>query len=302
MFARGSRHDLAYIMETVWGTTPGTPSMKRLRHTGTTLELQKQSEASEEIRSDRQIVDFRHGTRQVQGDVSFELSYGAFDDLLEAALFGAWTSDVLKAGTAVKSFTAERRHTDINQFLRFTGCMVNTFALTVQPSPAIVRGTFGIMGKDQAVAGTSLGTPSDVATHPPFDSFSGTLEEGGSAIAKVTGLELSLSNGIESAFAIGDMSAAGLLEGRSNLTGTLSAFFENASLISKFLDETESSLEVELVDPPGNKYTILVPRLKYSGGSAPVQGEGPIVLQMPFQALRDSTEGTNMVVTREAAS
>jgi len=86
-----SRHSLFAVAEVAYGTTPATPALKTIRHTGTNLGLSKSTMVSEELRSDRQIQDFRHGTKQVGGDISGELSYGSFDDFLEAVLCGTWT-------------------------------------------------------------------------------------------------------------------------------------------------------------------------------------------------------------------
>lgn len=299
-FASGARHGLSYVAETTFGVTPSTPSMKEFRHTGTTLTLQKQMLESAEIRSDRQIQDARHGNRNVAGNLSFELSFGAFDDWLEAALGGTWATNVLKAGTTPRSFTVERRHTDVGQYMQFTGVVPGTLQLSIQPN-AMVTGVIGVVGRDMEVDNSSLGAPTPVAANSPFDSFTGTIEEGGSVIASVTALELNLDNGLDPAFVVGDAATPVIMSGRSNLTGTLTAYFENAVLLAKFLDETESSLEVELEDTAGNVLGIWLPRIKYTGADVPVNGEGGVLITMPFQALLDTTEGTQIVVTRTPA-
>jgi hypothetical protein len=296
-FAQGSRHSLSYVMETTYGVTPNTPTMKQLRHTSAALALSKDSFQSNEIRSDRQISDFRSGTRRVGEPIGIELSYGSYDDLLESALLGTWSTNVLKAGTALKSFTAERGFTDISQYEVFTGCVVNTLSLTI--TPAMITGSLGILGKDAAFSGSSLGSPSAAPTHPPFDGFSGTIEEGGATIASVTSLELNLDNGMTPSFVLMSQVTPQLLVGRSNLTGTLSAYFESLALMNKFLNETESSLELTLEGASGGDLTIHIPRLKYSGAANPTTGsEDAVMLNMPFQALRSASEGTNLVITR----
>jgi hypothetical protein len=296
MAASGSRHELRYIAEVTQGTTPGTPAMKRLRNTGTTLNLTKDQLTSEEIRADRQIVDMRHGNKRVGGDINFELSYGSFDEILEAALFGAWTTNVLKAGTAMKTLTIERAFLDINQFLRYTGCGINTMSLNIVPN-RMVTGTFGVVGHSMETAGTQLGAPTDAGTAPPFDSFTGVLQEGGVTNAIVTALTLNIANGIDPSFVLMKQGADELLFGRSNVTGRVSAKFNDLVQLNKFINETESSLSVQL-DGPNGDLTILLTRIKYSGGDLPVTGEGPVVLDMPFQALRDATAGTNIQLTR----
>jgi hypothetical protein len=55
-------------------TDPGTSGGQVLRRVSSSLNLVKDSYQSEEIRTDRQITDFRHGLRRVEGSISGELS------------------------------------------------------------------------------------------------------------------------------------------------------------------------------------------------------------------------------------
>ena len=299
-FASGSSHGLRYIAETVWGTTPATPQTIALRHTSCALALTKDGFQSNELRSDRHITDFRHGAIRVQGDIGIEFSYGEYDALLESALFGTWNSNVLKAGTTRKSFTFERAFTDIAQFGVFTGCMVNSFSLSI-PANAMVTGSFGLIGKGATYSGTALAaTPTASQTNSPFDSFSGALREGGSPIATITSLDISVENGLDPAFVVGSNTAAGLPHGRCNVTGSVSCYFENMTMLNKFINETASSISIKLGGATKN-YTILIPRVIYTGGDNPASGEGPLMLNMPFQGTYDSTTGTALQITRVPA-
>ena len=85
---------------------------------------------------------------------------------------------------------------------------------------------------------------------------------------------------------------------RSNLTGQITAYFEDSRLLDKFINETTSSLVFTMPDGDGNSYEITIPRLKYTGGQPDVAGEGPITLSMPFQALLDPTQGTQILIER----
>jgi len=298
-FATGAFSGLSYIVESVFGVTPSTPTMIALRQTGSSLVLNKDSFQSEELRDDRQISDLRHGVKQVNGDINFEFSYGEYDTFLEHALFGTYSTNTLKAGTDEKSMTIERGFSDITQYVPFSGCEISTMSLSIA-SNAIVTGTFSIVG--QTTTGYSA-TPLDAAptasqTASPFDSFTGVLKEGGVTIAVITSIDLSLDNAITPNFVVGSDETPQVTAGRSNLTGTVTAFFEDADLINKFIDETESSIELTLGDGISESYTFLIPRIKYSGADNSVADEGPIEISMPFQALYDDSEDTNLVITR----
>lgn len=300
--ASGSRHSMGFVAESAFGVTPATPVFKNLRHTGTSLALTKEAIQSAELRSDRQISDYRGGNRSVAGDISAELSFGTFDDLIEAALCGSWSADVLKAGVERRSFTIERHFADIGERHRYTGCEINTLALSVAPN-AVVTATFGILGSDYSIGTSPLtgATYEPATTTSPFDSFTGTIKEGGQDIAVVTSLELSLENGMEAMFVVGSNKTLEPSIGRSNLTGTLTAYFESKALLEKFINEDDSSLEFSLVDLDGNSYVFTLPRIRYTGGQPDVSGEGAITLSMPFQALLDPVSGTNIEIERIAA-
>lgn len=299
-FGTGARAYLAYIAETAFGTTPATPELLELRTKGHSINLKKETLESEEIRSDRQITDMRHGNNSVEGDINVELSDLEFETFLEAVLGGTWSTDTLKAGTTFRSFTMERGFTDISQYLVYKGVVLNTLAIQIAAN-AITTATFGVLGKSASAAASSsidnAGGIVSVGTQPPYDSFTGAIKEGGSSIATVTALELALNNSAEQAFVIGAAEAPQTVLGRSNITGQITAYFEDASLLNKFVDEQNSSVEVTL-GGGGFGLTISLPSIKYMGADIPVDGEGPRLVTLPFQALRDDTESSNIVITR----
>jgi hypothetical protein len=306
-----ARHGLYYIPEVTYGVTPAaTPAFVNLRHTGTTLGISKSTHVSEELRADRQIPDFRHGTKQAAGDISFELSYGTFDAWLEAALGGTWTTNVLKAGTVRRSFSVLRQFGDITAgakgFHLFTGLEVGSFKLTV-PTDGIVKGSFACTGKGSGLAitaptGATLGS---ATTTRVFDAFTGAVTEGGTASGIVTEITLSVDNGLNPKFAIGsDTVISEATIGRSNVTGQATVYFQNETMLEKFLNETASSLTFSLVskDTSPNTYLFTLPRIVYNGGQPDTKGQGEIMLSIPFQCLYDSTAGTNIQITRSAGA
>jgi hypothetical protein len=90
--AKGSHRELVFIEETTFGETPSSPTMEKLRTTGDTIALNKNTQTSGELRSDRQITDVRHGNRRVGGDINFELIFGDLDAFLEAAMFSTFST------------------------------------------------------------------------------------------------------------------------------------------------------------------------------------------------------------------
>jgi len=82
---------------------PAATGGQILRRTGCTLDLAKDTYQSNEIRADRQIGDYRHGVKRVQGSLTGELSCGTYFDLIEAAMRGTKASAVAKSEAELTS-------------------------------------------------------------------------------------------------------------------------------------------------------------------------------------------------------
>jgi hypothetical protein len=385
-----SRHNLYAVAEATYGTTPASPAFKTIRHTGTNLALSKSSTVSEEIRADRQITDFRHGTKQTGGDISGELSYGSYDDFFQAALLGAWVAKAaprtaatisaaagdnsindsasglpiltpgdsvtlsgftagsasnnqtmtvvtstaakliltgtvalvtqaagvsytvttntkkLVPGSTRQSFSILRNFGDIQSankpWYLYTGQEVGKFSLTIAVNTP-VKIAFSFTGKDQpppattAPTGSTYGSPTTTGV---LDSFSGTISESGTALGVATELTLNLENGIEPRFVVASDTTILPSLGRCNLTGQLTAYFEDSTLVEKFINETVCSIVFTLKDKANNLYRFTVPAIKYTGGQPDTQGKGAITLAMPFQAILDTVTGTNLIIEKNS--
>ena len=300
-FAQGSRSSLSYIAESAFGTTPSTPTFANLPFNTHSLDLTKDRVEGNEIQADRMPRVDRHGNKQAGGSIEVDLRKGDFDELLESAFLNTYSTNVLKIGTTPKYFSFEDAANDIAQFRLFTGMAVSTLNVSIAPNQ-MVTGTFDLVGKTMTQAGTTAstgGTPTASSTNAPFDSYSGTITDGGSGLAIVTSLDFSLTNSFAPTFVIGSDSAQQLEFGRAIVEGTMTVYYEDATLINKFLNETESSLSVSVDDPTGaSSYTFDFPRVKYNGAAVPVQNPASRLITIPFVSLFDTTEGTNLKLTR----
>lgn len=302
-FAQGSRSQLTHVLESTFNTLPGSPAMVKLPINTHSLSLQKESIESAEIRDDRQVAVFRHGNKSVAGDIEVEFRPLDYDELLEGALFGDFdSSDELRLGTTFKSFSFEDGALDINQFRVFTGCAINAFSMSLQPN-AMVIATFGIVGAGAvAVSGASVdATPTLPQSDDPFDTFSGTINEGGSAIALISALDFAIDNSTQPAFVVGADEAPQMEFGRGAVTGAMTAYFEDAVLLNKFINETESSLDFTLASGVvGSTYEFNFPKVKYSGGDIPLDSEQSRFVTLPFVALyeADNDFGTALKITK----
>ena len=307
--ADSSKHSLYIIKETTYGALPATPTVQEIRQTGVTMALSKDSLESDEAQADRQIAGFTQGANQVAGAVNFELSHGSFDTLLPGALQSAdWASNVIKSGVIRSSYSLIREFSDISiangRYQIFLGCEIDQFQLTMAAN-AKVTGSFNFIGKSLNIPTAAItGLVKTAAnSNPIMNSFIGSISEGGATISVATEVNFTLANGLANRFVVGARDSLEPSVGRSNLTGQLTAYFENKALLQKFLNATESELTIVITDTQttAKSLTIEIPRLIYTGGqtdTAGGSGENSITIPLPFQALRDATEASNLKITR----
>ena len=301
-FSQGSRSSLSYIVESTFGTTPAG-NFTNLPFSTHSLNLTKDRVAGNDIQSDRMPRVDRHGNRQVSGDIVVDLRDADYDAFLESAMLNTWSTNVLKVGTTPKFFSIEDYAADIDQARLFAGMSVSTMAISLAPNQMVTT-TFGMVGKNMTMSQTQK-TQTAASGAAPFDAYSGDIAignvAGSSAVAIVTGLDFTLNNSFAPTFVIGDDSAPSLEYGRAEVEGTMSVYFENDSLINRFLNETESEISVSVNDPTGvNAYTFLFPRVKINSADVGVDGPTSRIIKMSFVSLFDTTQATNLKITRPA--
>ena len=301
-FAQGSRSSLSYIVESTFGTTPAG-DFTNLPFSTHSLNLTKDRVAGNDIQSDRMPRVDRHGNRQVAGDIAVDLRDADYDAFLESAMLNTWATNVLKVGTTPKFFSVEDYAAVVDQARLFTGLSVSTMGISLAPNQMVTT-TFGMVGKDMTISGVEK-TQVAASGAAPFDAYSGDIAignvGGAASVAIVTSLDFTLTNSFAPTFVIGDASAPSLEYGRAEVEGTLTAYFEDASLINRFLNETETEIEVSVDDPTGaNSYTFTFPRVKINSADVGVDGPTSRMISLSFVALYDATEGTNLKITRPA--
>lgn len=310
-FSQGARSRLSLAPEASFGVLPTAPTFRTLPFKTHSLDLTKERLQGEDILSDRMQGVDRHGNRAAGGSIEVDLRRGDYDLLLESAFFNTFdTNDELVIGTTPRFLRIEDAALDIAQYRQFRGMAVNTASFSIAPNQ-MINTTFEMVGQNMTQASTTAGTPSAPEGFEPFDSYKGVLFEGGTAtgdaICIVSALNFSITNSLAPSYVIlcgANADQAAQLEfGLAVIEGSMTVYYEDATLINKFLSETESSLSVTVDDPTGaNGYTFEFPRIKYNGASVPVANPQSRFIELPFVALKDTSEGTNLKLIRTSGT
>lgn len=217
------------------------------------------------------------------------LSDEAEGDTVTIAVVGKKTYTPETAHTD-DSFSIEHFFDDINQSELFVGCKVNTLDIALPPTGMSTIG-IGVMGKNVETATSEyFTTPSASTSTGVLASVNGLAYAIGTRQTVLTGLSISVAGNMTMEPVVGSNVYPDIFEGRVNVTGEMTAFFEDASFRDAFLDEDEVALmfvfTTSNVKNP-DFVSFVMPRVKL-GGSSKSDGETGIIQTIPYQALFNS--------------
>mgnify|MGYP003631674289 CR=1 FL=1 len=218
-------------------------------------------------------------------------------------------TDALQSATAVagdtrKSFSILREFSDFDgglPFLLFAGCEVSAWNLSAAAN-GLAKSSFTLFGRTQT--GPSAAAPANTTYAPaldaePFDTFSGSMEIDGTAECIVTDYNLTIENGHAAKYTVGCTGSQDPMVGQSLVSGSITAYFEDATLLTKFVNDSALALKLTLTDSDGDKLIIDLPNLSIgSGTQADVTGDGSITIPVNFTAHKDDTLGSHISVQR----
>ena len=299
-FADTSQTVLAYDTQAL-----GVPStdLTELRNTNSSLQFTAESVQSNEIRADRNVSDIIRTQSSTSGDIGFELSYDTYNDFI----LGALSSDDTFPGAAVngttkKYFTLERKFetgvTDAYEL--FTDVEVDTLSLNMAASE-IVTGSMSLMGigsSQSTVTSDANATYLPANTNRVYNAVNmvTTVLEGGVEYkSNIQSLTIDIANNKRESRAIGSEAPSCIGDGQFVVTGQMTVYFKDNGVYDKFLNQTLTSIQMELEDDAGstgNKININMPSVLYTNIAREIPGNNEDVLVvLDYQAIYNAGIG-----------
>jgi hypothetical protein len=117
---------------------------------------------------------------------------------------------------------------------------------------------------------------------------------------ELTALNLSITNNLRTQPGVGSIESRGVGTGRFEVTGDLTAYFENEDLYELFLAQTATDLTFKLGGASSKNYVFDMDKIKFTGAEIVAGGNDQDVLAvMQFRALYEGTDNT-LKITRTA--
>jgi hypothetical protein len=305
--AATSRTRVAYVAESSFGTTPATPTFLEIRRTNGNLRTKKTTAVSDEIHLDRNVRAEYQLAQDVEGSYDFELTYGSYDDILAAALFGTWSTDVLVNGSTEQSLTFEET-VDIGggsfAYHRFTGVEVESLSLNFQARKG-VAGSVNLLGKqettDTAIISGATYTAPNTNVVETANSVASLAVAGLSPVPKIRTLSINIANNLRKREILGSLYVDSFGPGQIDITGTFEAYFESLALYNQILGHGSGAISLTVGSTATKKYTISIPVAQFLDGSRILGGKNDdVMVSIPFRGVADSAP-KSIQITRAVA-
>ena len=240
--------------------------------------------------------------------LSFDITQGVFAaDAGATKTIRVFFGDTIRNGTTQFTYRIEKQYTLAagTRYSYGSGQQPSALTLTAD-TRAVITSTLTWMGSDLSapVATRDVGATTEaISTNSVLDSSNSVpmIMEAGAVMGApnyVSGFAFTLDNGLRSRNAIGSPAAIGLGLGRATITGTLTTYFGDETLLAKLRAGTASGATIALRDGANNCAEIWdIPRLKYTSGFPEVPGiDTDLTTPLGFQALRDLANGRDYTV------
>jgi hypothetical protein len=205
---------------------------------------------------------------------------------------------VPSTGHVSRKFAVEVAHIDLDLHRLFTECRVGGIQLQLPPT-GMATIEIPMMGRDMETAeGASspfFTAPTDQTTTGILAAVNGLIRVGGSNVGVVTGMNLNLDLQPSADPVVGQNFVPEIFLGRANVSGQVTAFFQDLTMVNYFKNETEVELLAYLtasnVDA-ADAMVIYIPKVKFGDADIGLQGEAGIPISMPFTGLKPSNAAT----------
>jgi hypothetical protein len=209
----------------------------------------------------------------------------------------------LTNGIVKRSYAIEKAFTDSTLYQLFLGMRVGSMNLSVQAGE-IVTGSFGFMGTSMDAADgvpfSADGSAVAATTTPVVNATSNVgqiLVDGSPATVYMQSFDLAIDNALRSKRAIGEKYPFDIGYGRSTITGSLSAYFEDLTLFDVMRLHSDVGLAFPLIDINNRGIRFEFPRVKF-GSDNPVAGgiDQDVMEPIDWTAIVDDVSGSMVIV------
>lgn len=300
--ATGSNGRLAIVEETVFGEVPANPQPQVLNFTfGESLMAEADELLDETVTGNRAYEGSRNGLFKVSGSIPFNMGVDGMALIFKGLCGGVTTEEsatpglyvhTFKREKTVGSFTIEKGFTDIGQYIKYTGCKINSLKLDMSPGD-LAKGSIDVMGSKLITSQAPMAANPTKFASFPFANFEGGLLNGAGVAPKLLNLSFEIKNSLYVNNVVGSRYADSINAGMGEITGEITIEFRDLTYFTKWLEEIEEKLVItyktSVAGHANKQVKITFPKIKFNTSASPaISSKEGVTLPLKFRAFLDT--------------
>ena len=211
---------------------------------------------------------------------------------------------MIRNGTTQRSYSFEKELIDLTKFFSYTGGVINTMSLAIN-SESILSGSFGVIGRGETQAASSIGTGADLAatTSKILNASNNVLQivdADSAATWHATDIGIETTNNAEARPAVGELNPFSVRFGSFEATASASVYLTDTdAFYTKYKAQTQHRFAFFLQDPDGNTYVVTMHKGKVLQDQNPTSGQNAdYISSINIGSEYDSETGCTIQIDR----
>lgn len=303
--AMGVYSGVRFIPEAELGVTPTSGTVRSLPYNSCTVAAEQNRTAPGTMTGRRDPVEPIMGNINVGGGLTIPLDVNAFGWILAVAFGNPTTTSVtggkyqhvFKPGVEQPSISLEKAFSN-GEYYVDKGCKISSMGFSFGGDGELTVDV-QMLGCNEVINDEPI---SDSVTELALDrlnNFQAALKVDNAEVAVATELTLDINFGLdEEGYAIGGQGFRSRInEGLLELSGSMTAFYDDATYVEKAMNSTITALQVKLTKQ-GNSLQIDLPEVLFPRKSPTIEGSAGIMQNLDYGAFYKSNNlGTSIQFT-----
>ncbi|MFZ5586143.1 MAG: phage tail tube protein [Thermodesulfobacteriota bacterium] len=298
--ARGRKAQLLMDFETAFRTAPGSPAAILMPFISVDLKATRPRSASPVVRNNRNPAMPVSGRMDVSGNIVVPIDAIGFGYWLKA-MFGAPVTTgaeapythTFKLGDTSPSVLFDKGFTDLAEYYKYLGCKIGSMSIGFGGDGQL-QATFTIMGAEEVPSGSPYSATPTTFALTPFEHKHINFKEAGADFDPGTSLKLDVNFNLDgNQYGMNDAGVRqDIPEGIAGVNGSLSTIFSSDALITKAINDTETTLALTLTNG-ANSLAFTLPEVLLTHTTPPIPGPQGVMLDLSYEAYyQDGADAT----------
>jgi hypothetical protein len=302
---RGSTSKLIWGLETTFKTSP--TDGYNMPFNSCSLKPVRALNSAATITGNRNPVEPFSGNKSVGGSIVVPVDSVAMMYWCKAMFGAPGTTGAspyvheYKIGDTMSSITLETQFPDFatDRYGLFNGCKISSFGVNFGGDGELVA-NIGVMGAKYTEGTTPFDASVTAVTLGRVSNFQAAITEGGSTLSNCREVSVAIDFGLDgSNYVIGASGELGSIpEGIARVSGNIKTLFEDASLLTKALNLTESALKITATSSASSIFEIELQELYYELSAPEIPGPQGLLVDLNFVGFYGNGSEASAAVVR----